>query len=227
MSKRLTEFLSSFGIMAAGVILLGVGSMTLTGKPVQNMVAKLPTSQFRPLVVGGDVAPTTLPVSRPRLPLPKDGVTYEHAGIALGVMVVDDKTNTVLFKKHSNEVRPLASITKLMSALVLSELPVKWDTTTLIMQEDSDGSSHQVAIGEEFTLEDLWEIALVGSSNSAIEALVRNSGLTSEEFVARMNKKAEEFSFFSMRFVEPTGLDKQNVAHALDAARLLKEALKV
>lgn len=227
MSQRWFDFLSSFGIMAGGVILLGVGSVTLTARPVQNFVAQLPTSRLRPAVVGGDVTPAALPVSRPRLPMVKDNATYEHAGTASAVLVVDDKTNTVLFKKHSDEVRPLASVTKLMSALVLSELPIQWSSTTLIAQEDSDGSSHQVAIGEEFALDDLWEIALVGSSNSAIEALVRNSGLTNEAFVARMNEKAKELNFFSMHFVEPTGLDKQNVAHALDASRLLKEALQV
>jgi len=139
---------------------------------------------------------------------------------------VDDKTNTVLFKKNIEEIRPLASITKLMSALVLADLPIDWATTTVISEDDSDGSSHHLNVGEKFTLEDLWHVALIGSSNSAINTLVRSSGLSTAEFVARMNKKAADIDF-SFHFVEPTGLNSGNVASALGVARLLKEALKV
>ncbi len=228
MSKKLIDFLFSFGLMIAGVVLLFFGSVFFGPTRFKFLtIANLPSSDIRVEArQGGDITPTTLPVSRPAVPLPKDNPVFSGAITAATALVVDDKSNTVLYKKNIEEIRPLASITKLVSALVLAELPLDWTTTTAIVADDFDGSSHHVNVGEEFTLKDLWNVALIGSSNSALKSLVRASGLSEEEFVARMNKKALDIDS-SLRFVEPTGLENGNVASALGVARLLKEALKV
>jgi D-alanyl-D-alanine endopeptidase (penicillin-binding protein 7) len=145
---------------------------------------------------------------------------------AVAVVVVDDETGAVLWERASMVERPLASITKLMTALVLSELPMRWDATTTISEADSDGSGSHVKVGEIHSVIDLWRAALIGSSNTAVQALVRMSGVSSTDFVARMNAKAQRLAMPSLHFVEPTGLDPRNVGTARDVVRLLRFALK-
>ena len=227
-SSRAVEFFSSFGMMLVGVCLLFIGSVTVTAKPVRELATQLPRSEKRiEALGGGDLVYPILPVSRPTVPLQKDEVTFKKSLTALAALVVDDDSNTVLFKKNSNDVRPLASISKLMSAMVLNELPIKWTSTTIVTEEDLDDNSHQIKVGEKYALDDLWNVALIGSSNSAISSLVRNSGLTQEQFVDRMNSMARELGLTTLRFEEPTGISSDNLGSARDIARLLKEALKV
>lgn len=228
MEKRWVDFLSSFGVMLLGVTLLFFGTLTFHSAPVQNAVARLPLAGPRVVAPGGgDVEVKPLPVSRPHVPLPKDDNQFDKTLSAAVALVVDDKTNTILFKKNIDEIRPLASISKLMSALVLNDLPMHWSSTTIIIDDDVDTSSHHINVGEKFALEDLWHIALIGSSNSAIQTLVRASGFTDTEFAVLMNKKASDLNLTTLHFEEPTGLDVRNIGSALDTARLLKEALKV
>jgi D-alanyl-D-alanine carboxypeptidase len=80
-------------------------------------------------------------------------------------------------------------------------------------------------VGEKFTLEQLWNIALIGSSNTAISALVRESGTSTRGFAELMNAKARDLKLSSLSFAEPTGLSEYNVGSSLDIARLLKSAL--
>ena len=142
------------------------------------------------------------------------------------ILAIDLQSNQILFEQKSDEVRPLASITKLVSALVLLDLPIKWNTYAKITDADCDSFSRQVIAGEVLSLHDLWNIALVGSVNSAMKALVRHSGVDRETFVTLMNKKAKSLNLNSLVLVEPSGLDSRNVGNAKDVARLLKEALK-
>jgi D-alanyl-D-alanine endopeptidase (penicillin-binding protein 7) len=131
----------------------------------------------------------------------------------------------VLFVKAPDLVRPLASITKLMSAVVLADVSLDLSTTTEILASDMGGDRH-VQVGERYTVEELWHVGLIASSNPAIQALVRMSGLSPEEFVARMNKKAEQLQLVSLKFVEPTGLNSGNVGNVQDVAQLLNIALR-
>ncbi len=221
----LAELFFSFGTVLAGIILLLAGSVSFVpAKPAPPQV-KFPLSLDR-AAAGGDVTIESLPLSRPTVPLQKDNSVYLNNLTAAAAVVVDDQSDTILFSKNIPTVRPLASITKLMSALVLLDLPMDWTTTTVIAAADWDGSTHHINVGEEFTLQDLWQVALIGSSNSAVKALVRVSGLTTEEFVRRMNSKVVALNFPSLRFVEPTGLESANAANVLDTVKLLKEALR-
>lgn len=227
MTKRTIDFFSSFGVMLVGLGALFGGSV-LVRVPPQGGARQFPLSGPRTVRLGGDTnaVPAALPVSRPLAPVVKKAAAFTPELSAAAALVVDDKTNTVLFERQSNAARPLASITKLMSALVLSDIGLVWSATTTVVRGDIDASSHQLAAGDVVTLEELWNVALVGSSNSAVMALVRASGLTLEDFVARMNAKAESLHLPTTVFVEPTGLDARNVASAWDTARILKEALK-
>lgn len=227
MRERWINFLSSIGVMILGVTLLFFGSLKFTAKPVHTLVSELPVAHPRNAIVGGDidVAPV-LPVSRPAVPLHSDSSTYSDPLTAAAALVVDDDTNTVLFKKNIDAVRPLASLSKLMSGLVLSDMTMDWNTTTVLTADDIEGGDHHVSAGERYTLDDLWHIALVGSSNNSVEALVKAAGTDDSGFALLMNKKAAELGLLSMHFIEPTGLNSGNVGSALDIARLLKEALK-
>lgn len=228
MSKKWREFFFSFGMMLAGLVLLFFGSVSFTHFPAQNLAAQLPLSVARAETGGGDIFPANLPTSRPAVPLAKDDADFNLPLTAAAAVALDDQTNAILFTKNADEARPLASITKLMSALVLAELPLNWSSTTVVSADDTeDGSSHHINAGEEFALEELWQVGLIGSSNSAIHALVRQSGLTEEQFVGRMNEKAKALRLGTAHFEEPTGLSGKNIASALDAARLLKAALAV
>ncbi len=229
MSRKTTDFIFSFSIMVVGVGLLFFGSITLgkVPQPIRAVTFQFPAAGVRAAESGGEVMLPTLPVSRPRSPKLIDAEGYAGTLTAATAVVLDDETNDVLFRKNERDTRPLASITKLMSALVLNDLPIDWATTTVITEDDADTSSHHLNVGEKFTLDDLWHAALIGSSNSAVNALVRESGITETEFVERMNTKAAALRLPSLHFVEPTGLDDGNVGNAVDVARLLREAIKV
>ena len=223
MSKKLFDFISSFGMMLVGVFLLFANTVSFS--PTGRQWLKLPVSNPRQLI-GGDAIAENLPVLRPTVPLQKNKNNFVGVLTAQSVIVVDNKTEAVLFEKNSDAIRPLASVTKLMSALVLLDLPIQWSTTTEIFETDDVGSSHIINAGEKFTADDLWHVGLIGSSNSAINALVRISGLTPTQFAARMNRKARDLQLTSAHFVEATGLDADNIASVRDVAKLLKIALQ-
>lgn len=214
----------SYGLIFLGLVFLFVGSVSFTSQN-KNFIS-FPRAGERQ-TAGGDISTECLPPSKPTTPLPKNKEIFLGKLTAATVLAVDDKTGTVLYQKNSDVVRPLASITKLMTALVLLDLPINWQATTTIVKEDNEIDSHFINIGEIFKLDDLWHVALIGSSNGAINALVRSSGLTPEEFAKRMNIKAKELGLNSARFVEPTGLEEENAASAEDTCKLLKEALQL
>lgn len=226
MSKKFSDFIFSFGMMLIGVVLV-LGGSVIFAKGTVPAPHKLPASRPRiNAAVGGDLESVNFPASRPRVPI-FAGAAFTDQLTAGAALVVDDQTNTVLFEKDSNTARPVASISKLMSALVLAGLPLPWHATTTVLGEDVDANSHHLAVGDILSLDELWHAALIGSSNSAIVALVRASGFSEAQFVARMNAQAGALHLPTARFVEPTGLSSGNVASAWDTARLLKSALQV
>ncbi|EKD43881.1 MAG: Penicillin-binding protein 7 [uncultured bacterium] len=224
MSKKFFDFLSSFGMMLAGVVCLFVASIAYP--QVSQKVNFLPKSQPRIyLTQGGDEQPAILPVSHPNVPLKKDAAVCDVKLTSVAVILMDDKTDTVLFEKNADTVRPMASISKLMSALVLIDLNPDWKKIIEITPDVYDNNSHFVNVGEKFSMDDLWNVALIGSSNSAINALVYGAGITKTQFVVKMNEKAQDLRLRTLRFVEPTGLDEHNVGSSRDIARMLKYAL--
>lgn len=225
-SRKTFDFISSVGIMFVGVVLLIVGSITIrkvTGYTI--LPSSLADFFSNKKTVTNNFEPKQLPVSKPTLPLPRSDEQFPQILTASAVIVVDDTTDTTLLAKNSDIIRPLASITKLMSILVLEDLVADWSSTTTILASDMVADEHHVKIGEIYALKDLRNIGLVGSSNTAINTLVRTSGTSAEEFIDLMNFKAQKLRLSSMYFVEPTGLDSKNIGSAFDTARLLKIAL--
>ncbi len=224
MPKKLFDFLSSFGLMIMGVVLLFVASVSYP--QVSQKISFLPKSQPRIFLTDNKLEQqVSLPVSHPNIPLKKDDSVCAVPLTAAAAILIDDKTDTVLFEKNADTVRPLASISKLMSALVLIDLNPDWKKVVEITPEIYDNNGHFVNIGEKLAMSDLWNVALIGSSNTAIRAMVIGTGLTQDEFVVKMNQKAQDLRLKTLHFVEPTGLDERNAGSARDIARLLKYAL--
>ena len=139
--------------------------------------------------------------------------------------VIDEGTGRVLFQKNPERILPIASLTKLVTAMVLLDTEPDWDRTVEILPEDVKNSSRShIRPREEITIRDLIHASIMSSDNVATKALARTCGLTSDEFVSRMNAKAESLGITGTHFVEPTGLSEQNVATAEGVARLLSAA---
>lgn len=221
--QKFIDFFFSFGMMFIGLFLLFIFSVTIENKIEKNL---FPSSSVRKENNFLEKAIDKFPVSKPAWPMQKNNNFFSGTSTAVSFLIIDVQTDKQLFEKNSQQVRSLASITKLMSAMVLLDLPINWSSSTQILDIDCDSFSHQVQAGDILKLSDLWNVALVGSANNAIKALVRNSGVSSEEFVLLMNEKAKELNLKSMSFTEPTGLGSGNVGNARDVAGLLKEALK-
>lgn len=142
-------------------------------------------------------------------------------------LVLDQDTNEVLFSKNSDAVLPVASLTKLMTALVVVEAHQPLDEVLTITEEDVDTAkfSHsRLAVGTRLTREEMLHLALMSSENRAANALGRHypGGLMAA--VMAMNRKAQELGMSSTRYVEPTGLSSHNQSSAHDLALLVKSA---
>lgn len=142
-------------------------------------------------------------------------------------LVMDQDTNEVLVSKNSQAVLPIASITKLMTALVVAEAHLPLDETLTVTQEDVDtekGSRSRLRVGTQLTREEMLHLALMASENRAAHALGRHypGGLTA--FVEAMNAKAALLGMTDTHYVEPTGLSSKNQSSARDLATLVKAA---
>lgn len=227
MNKKIFDFLSSFGMMALGVFLILVCTVSFSSaKEKEVSYWRFPESGPRKNVNLITVN-NTFPVSDLIKPIKVASPEAEPEVTAFAALAKDRATGEILFSKDAEKVRSLASVTKLMSSLVLVELPLKWNEDITVIADDCDDSSHHINPEEIYTRSELWNAALISSANGAIRALVRESGMTQEQFVILMNKKAQELSLNSLHFTDPTGLDAGNVGNAYDVAGLLEYALKI
>lgn len=142
-------------------------------------------------------------------------------------LVIDQETREVLFSKNGSAVLPIASLTKLMTGLLISEAKLPMDEVITITQDDVDtekGSSSRLRVGTMLTRGELLHLALMSSENRAAHALGRSypGGLTA--FVSLMNAKAKMLGMTGTRYVEPTGLSSNNQSSASDLATLANAA---
>jgi D-alanyl-D-alanine endopeptidase (penicillin-binding protein 7) len=140
--------------------------------------------------------------------------------------VVDEKSGSVLYGRRADEVRPLASMIKLLTALVYLESGGDLNSEIEITPEDAAGAGKSILWkGHKFRARDVLHAALMSSENRAARALARSTPYTEEEFVQRMRDRAAQLGCHTLQVVEPTGLSELNVASAADVARLLIAAL--
>lgn len=142
-------------------------------------------------------------------------------------LVIDQDTREVLFSKNDHAVLPIASLTKLMTGLLISEARLPMDELLTITQDDVDtekGSSSRLRIGATLSRGELLHLALMSSENRAAHALGRTYPGGLATFVSMMNAKARMLGMKDTRYVEPTGLSSQNQSSAQDLAVLVNAA---
>ena len=140
------------------------------------------------------------------------------------VVVMDESDSSVLYSRKADAVLPVASITKLMTALVVLESHVPMDQMIEVSAEDRDtelGSTSRLKVGTRLTRDDLLHLALMSSENRAAHALARNHPGGLNAFIKAMNLKAEALGMHRTRFSDPTGLSSRNVSSASDLTKLV------
>lgn len=141
--------------------------------------------------------------------------------------VIDQDTKEVLVNKNAGAVLPIASLTKLMTALVVAEAGLRMDDVLTISDADIDtekGTGSRLPIGAQLTRHEMMHLALMSSENRAANALGRHYPGGLPVFVAAMNRKARELGMADTRYVEPTGLSSKNQSSARDLAVLVHAA---
>ncbi len=141
--------------------------------------------------------------------------------------VIDQETQEVLLSKNEDAVLPIASLTKIMTALLVSEAELPLDEMITITQADVDtekGSTSRLRVGSQLSRGELLHLALMSSENRAASALGRSYPGGLQVFVEMMNAKAQLLGMHDTNFVEPTGLSSKNRSSAKDLAALVDVA---
>lgn len=196
-------------------------------------------SLFAGLAGGSDAAkPARIPLAHaaeaaapaPDLPVAPTKIAPDSLGVeltALSSALIDTRTGEVLFSEGHDRIAPIASITKLMTAIVFLETGPDWDApVTMQLSDDTYEGIPYLKKGEILTVRDLFRTALIGSGNNAALALARVSGLGREAFVAKMNAKARELGLAYTTFTDPSGYLPSNTSTAFDVARLAHHAFE-
>jgi D-alanyl-D-alanine endopeptidase (penicillin-binding protein 7) len=221
---------------AVGGLLL---SLALAALPVGAAEAKQPGKQVRTAKPVRVAKPSVKFVSR------KPAAVFEAARPSFGqlyglhgtddpldlkssvALVIDQDTNQVLLSKNPQAVLPIASITKLMTAVVVTEAQLPLDEVLTITQDDVDTEKHsgsRLLPGTQLSRGDMLHLALMSSENRAAHALGRHYPGGLEAFVEAMNRKAAELGMTGTHYVEPTGLSSKNQSSAHDLTLLVRAA---
>jgi D-alanyl-D-alanine endopeptidase (penicillin-binding protein 7) len=145
-----------------------------------------------------------------------------HAAI-----VFDERDNEVIMERNAGQVVPVASLSKLMTAMVILDADLAMDEVITISKDDKDRirySKSRLRNGMEYTRKDLLLIALAASENRAALALARTYPGGTDEFVNAMNRKAHSLGLTKTRFADPAGLSNDNVSTAQELMQLVKAA---
>jgi D-alanyl-D-alanine endopeptidase (penicillin-binding protein 7) len=154
----------------------------------------------------------------------------DYSGLKLysnAAMVLDQSTGAVLFEKNAGAVLPIASITKLMTAMVALDAQPSLNETLLIDDDDVDllkGTHSRLKVGTQLSREDMLRLALMSSENRAASALSRHYPGGRPAFIAAMNRKAQALGLQETYFADPTGLTARNVSSARDLVKMVSVA---
>ncbi|HZW86524.1 MAG TPA: D-alanyl-D-alanine endopeptidase [Gallionella sp.] len=153
-------------------------------------------------------------VSSPRL----------HSNIAL---IYDEQSEQPLYDKNAGVVTPIASITKLMTAMIVLDAGLPLDEQVSVDAADQDtlkGTHSRLRVGMTFTRSELLKLALMASENRAASALARSYPGGTAAAILAMNDKARELGMLDTRFLDPTGLSSYNVSTAQDLVKMVAAA---
>jgi serine-type D-Ala-D-Ala carboxypeptidase (penicillin-binding protein 5/6) len=185
------------------------------------------------ITLGIIILTLSVPTSVFALQIPLNGsVLAEMAGVNAQSYVVQDlATGQQLIAKNADTPWPPASLTKLVTALVVLDTKPKLTKAVAMTSGDqtagwcnAGGVCIKTKAGVKFTVDGLLHAALMPSANNAANALARSTGLSMDKFVERMNQKAKSLGATNSHFNEPTGMDPANVITANDYVKILKAA---
>jgi len=141
-------------------------------------------------------------------------------------VAMDNQTGEILFEKNGNARKQIASITKLMTAIIILEENSLGEVATVSSKASrKEGSQMFLRLGEEITIQDLLYGLLIQSANDAAETLAEHNAGSEKDFVTKMNTKARELGLLNTHFQNPIGFDSQNnYSSAVDIAKLARYA---
>lgn len=200
------------GAFLAVVLMLGGTSPLQAGSNTPR------AKQARPAQVVQKAAP------QPAVRLDREG---NPVLASAAVVVANQKTGEILFDKGADVAMPIASITKLMTAMVVLDARQSLTEDLTITEADIDhlkGTGSRLAIGTRLTRETMLHLALMSSENRAASALARHYPGGARAFVEAMNVKARMIGLWDTHFADSTGLDPANVSSARDLLRLVSAA---
>lgn len=155
-------------------------------------------------------------------------ITASALGLqSTAVIVQDQATGSVLYEKNANAIVPIASITKLMTAMVTLDAHPSLQEYLTITEEDVDmlkGTRSRLKVGTQLTREEMLRLALMSSENRASSALSRNYPGGRSAFIFAMNRKAQSLGLTDTRFEDATGLTSANVSSARDLVKMVSAA---
>jgi D-alanyl-D-alanine endopeptidase (penicillin-binding protein 7) len=172
----------------------------------------------------------TLAIASALAPPPVRAADLSPARLALkssAALVLDEETGQVLYGKNTESVLPIASITKLMTAMVVLDANLDMNEPITVTNDDLDmlkGTHSRLRVGTALTREEMLRLALMASENRAASALGRNYPGGFEAFVNAMNLKARLLGLRGTRFADPTGLSSANVSTAEDLGIMVRAA---
>ena len=143
------------------------------------------------------------------------------------VLIYDEQGHRPLYTKNAENIAPIASITKLMTAMVVLDANLPMDEKITISNDDADhrkGTRSRMRAGSTLTRGELLKLALMASENRAAAALARTYPGGTTAALAKMNAKAQELGMRSTRFFDPTGLNSNNVSTAQDLVLMVRAA---
>ena len=160
-------------------------------------------------------------------PIQADTYTAFGTTNAAAAIAIDDATGAVLYEQNSDEVRSIASLTKLMTAyVILQEGVYMAPLVTYSSGYDQIGARLRVSDGDVLSMEDLLYSMTVGSANNAAYALVGEAGYSLTEFVGLMNQAATDLGLEHTTFADPSGLDVNNTSTARDYAKFMRAIMR-
>lgn len=158
---------------------------------------------------------------------------YEKLGISSASL--NSATGKYISGQNPDQVLPLASLTKLMTALVLLDLKINLNKKVIVKDDEinyvtpyiDEGditSGINIKTGDKVTLNDMWNAMLIASSNEAAIILVDNSGISRAKFIQKMNSKAKAYGLKNTKFTDPSGIDPKNIGTAREMAVIARRA---
>lgn len=215
-------------------LLHGLVSLTILGLPLVSFAADFPPTSFAASdsIIWSEDAISLARLETPAATIPaknrrSDREEHREAGLPLKssvALVVDQDTDEILYEKNAQAVLPIASITKLMTALVTIEADLSLDEVLVVTREDRtvDRVRSSLRPGVRVTRAQALQLALMSSENHAAQLLGRTYPGGLEAFIEAMNARAQLLGMHDSHFADPTGLSPDNRSSPADLVKLVK-----